>query len=50
MRFVSLSTGQQLTRDDLRREGALPREVMEAAEGIVRAVREGGDRAVRDSA
>ncbi|EUB32704.1 histidinol dehydrogenase [Olsenella uli] len=48
MRFVSLSTGQQLTRDDLRREGALPREVMEAAEGIVRAVREGGDRAVRD--
>ena len=48
MRTVRLSAGQQLTKDELRREGALPREVMESAQAIVDAVREGGDQAVRD--
>ncbi len=47
MRTVTLAPGQQLTSEALHRSGALPRSVMDAAEDIVDAVREGGDEAVR---
>ncbi|MBP3883548.1 MAG: histidinol dehydrogenase [Olsenella sp.] len=48
MREVRLAAGQRLAQSDLERTGALPREIMDAAERIVDAVREGGDAAVRD--
>ncbi len=48
MRIVELAAGQSLSKADLRREGALPREVMEAAEAIVDDVRSRGDEAVRE--
>jgi histidinol dehydrogenase len=48
MRTVRLAAGQRLAPSDLERSGALPREIMDAAEKIVDAVREGGDAAVRD--
>ncbi|RRF88767.1 MAG: histidinol dehydrogenase, partial [Coriobacteriaceae bacterium] len=47
MRTVTLTGSQRLQQSDLERQGALPREVMESAEKIVDAVREGGDEAVR---
>ena len=48
MRKVELTVGRALTQADLNRSGALPREVMDAAEDIVRDVRDRGDAAVRD--
>ena len=48
MRTVRLTGGRQLTDEDLARTGALPREVMEAAQGIVDVMRERGDAAVRE--
>ena len=48
MRKVELTGGRALTQADLNRSGALPREVMDAAEDIVRDVRDRGDAAVRD--
>ena len=48
MRIVSLARGERLGDEDLQRSGALPREVMEAAEAIVDDVRARGDAAVRD--
>ena len=47
MRKVELTGGRALTQADLNRSGALPREVMDAAEDIVRDVRDRGDAAVR---
>ena len=44
---VDLTSGRELTDADIRRSGALPREVMDAAEAIVDDVRENGDAAVR---
>ena len=48
MRKVELTGGRALTQADLNRSGALPREVMDAAEDIVRDVRDRGDAAVRE--
>ena len=48
MRLVDLTDGRALTQADLNRSGALPADVMAAAEKIVDAVRGGGDSAVRD--
>ena len=48
MREIRLKSGQRLTPAALERTSALPREIMDAAEKIVDAVREGGDQAVRD--
>ena len=48
MRKVELTGGRVLTQADLNRSGALPREVMDAAEDIVRDVRDRGDAAVRE--
>lgn len=48
MRTIRLEGASRLTRKDLQRAGALPREVMEAAEAIVDDVRERGDEAVRE--
>ena len=48
MRKVELTGGRALTQADLNRSGALPREVMDAAEDIVRDGRARGDAAVRD--
>ena len=48
MRTVRLEGASRLTRRDLQRAGALPREVMAAAEAIVDDVRERGDEAVRE--
>ena len=42
MRKVELTGGRALTQADLNRSGALPREVMDAAEDIVRDVRDRG--------
>lgn len=47
MRQVTLQAGQQLTKAQLHRSGALPASVVEAAEKIVAQVREDGDAAVR---
>ena len=47
MRQVALQAGQQLTKAQLHRSGALPASVVEAAEKIVAQVREDGDDAVR---
>ncbi|MGN0287821.1 MAG: histidinol dehydrogenase [Atopobiaceae bacterium] len=47
MRTIRLSGAQRLTTADLKRAGALPRDVMESAQAIVDSVREGGDEAVR---
>lgn len=47
MRTVELSGGRALTSADLNRSGALPRDVMDAAEAIVDDVRRRGDEAVR---
>ena len=44
---VDLTGGRELTDADIKRSGALPREVMDAAEAIVDDVRENGDAAVR---
>ena len=48
MRRVTLEGGRRLTQADLNRTGALPADVMAAAEKIVDDVRERGDAAVRD--
>ena len=48
MRTVKLACGQRLSNEDLHRAGALPREVMDAAQAIVDDVRERGDEAVRE--
>ena len=48
MRTVTLSAGRRLSQSDLNRTGALPEEVMAAAEKIVDDVRERGDAAVRE--
>ena len=48
MRTVTLCAGQRLSDEDLHRAGALPREVMAAAEAIVDDVRARGDEAVRE--
>ncbi|HJB54286.1 MAG TPA: histidinol dehydrogenase, partial [Candidatus Olsenella avistercoris] len=48
MRTVTLSAGRRLSQSDLNRTGALPEEVMAAAEKIVDDVRERGDTAVRE--
>lgn len=48
MRKVVLEEGETLTNEDLKRTGALPKDVMESAQEIVDAVRAGGDAAVRD--
>ena len=48
MRKIVLSEGETLTNADLKRTGALPKEVMESAQAIVDEVRERGDAAVRD--
>ena len=48
MRLVDLTDGRALTQADLNRSGALPADVMAAAEKIVDAVRAGGDATVRD--
>ncbi|OUO33845.1 histidinol dehydrogenase [Olsenella sp. An293] len=48
MRTVVLEGGRRLTQADLNRAGALPAEVMEAAEKIVADVRARGDVAVRE--
>lgn len=48
MRKVELSEGETLTNEDLKRTGALPKEVMASAQQIVDTVRAGGDAAVRD--
>ena len=47
MRTITLGPGQALTQDDLQRSGALPREIMDAAQAIVDGVRARGDDAVR---
>ena len=47
MRTITLDQAKQLTNEDLRRTGALPREVQEAAQAIVDDVRANGDAAVR---
>lgn len=44
---VDLTGGRELTEKDIKRSGALPREVMDAAEAIVDDVRANGDAAVR---
>ena len=43
MRTIRLTGAQRLTTADLKRAGALPRDVMESAQAIVDSVREGGD-------
>ncbi|MBR3328650.1 MAG: histidinol dehydrogenase, partial [Atopobiaceae bacterium] len=48
MRTIALAHGQGLTNEDLRRAGALPREVTDAAAAIVEDVRARGDEAVRE--
>ncbi len=48
MREISLAGDQRLTSDDLRRSGALPRDVERAAQAIVDDVRERKDAAVRE--
>lgn len=48
MRNVTLSGEQRLQQKDLMRQGALPKEIMDSAQQIVDAVREGKDAAVRD--
>ena len=48
MRTVTLTGDQRLQPSDLERAGALPREVMDAAQAIVDDVRERGDAAVRE--
>lgn len=48
MRLVDLTDGRALTQADLNRSGALPADIMEAAEKIVDEVRERGDAAVRE--
>jgi histidinol dehydrogenase len=48
MRVITLDGGRRLTPQDLERAGALPREVMEAAEAIVDDVRARGDAALRE--
>lgn len=48
MRTITLKDDQRLTTQDLKRAGALPRDVMESAQAIVDTVRKGGDAAVRD--
>ena len=50
MRRVVLGAGRRLTQADLNRAGALPAEVVSAAEKIVDEVRAGGDRALRELA
>ncbi len=47
MRRVVLGAGRRLTQADLNRSGALPADVVSAAEKIVDEVRAGGDRALR---
>ena len=47
MRRVVLGAGRRLTQADLNRSGALPADVVSAAEKIVDEVRVGGDRALR---
>lgn len=48
MRTIELTGGRRLTTADLRRSGALPRKVTEAATAIVEDVRARGDEAVRE--
>ena len=48
MRRLNLAAGEKLTGIDLKRTGALPREVMDAASAIVEDVRERGDEALRE--
>lgn len=48
MRTITLEEARKLTATDLRRSGALPREVTDAATAIVEDVRERGDEAVRE--
>lgn len=48
MRTITLAAGQRLTNADLRRSGALPREIQDSAAAIVDDVRERGDAAVRE--
>ncbi len=48
MRTIELTGERRLTVRDLRRSGALPREVIEAATAIVEDVRSRGDEAVRE--
>ena len=48
MRTIRLEGDRRLTAQDLRRAGALPREVTAAATAIVEDVRERGDEAVRE--
>ncbi|MBP3894335.1 MAG: histidinol dehydrogenase [Atopobiaceae bacterium] len=48
MREITLTGKQRLTVNDLRRSGALPREIEESAQAIVDDVRERGDAAVRE--
>ena len=48
MRTIELTGERRLTVRDLRRSGALPREVIEAATAIVEDVRARGDEAVRE--
>ncbi|MBR3223847.1 MAG: histidinol dehydrogenase [Atopobiaceae bacterium] len=48
MRTIRLEGNRRLTAADLRRSGALPREVTEAATAIVEDVRARGDKAVRE--
>ncbi len=50
MRLARLGAGERLTRADLERASALPREVCDAAEAIVEDVRARGDEAVREYA
>ena len=48
MKTIELTGDKRLQSSDLTRSGALPRDVMDAAEGIVDDVRERGDEAVRE--
>lgn len=47
MQTIELTGGRCLTNGDIKRAGALPREIEQSAQQIVDAVREGGDAAVR---
>lgn len=47
MRTIILNAGERLTPELLRREGALPKKIEEAAADIIAAVRAEGDEAVR---
>ncbi|MBR3235799.1 MAG: histidinol dehydrogenase [Atopobiaceae bacterium] len=48
MREIFLTEGRRLTASDLRRTGALPRQIEQSSQAIVDDVRERGDEAVRE--